>query len=65
MTAQGNLIIRRLGREDGWEHDEKSSYNVEALRQEYRRRLYSEKELELLKDSGPHENKAQDRDYTS
>jgi hypothetical protein len=50
VTAQGDLIIRRRGRNEGWEHEEKSSYGVEALRQEYRQRLYTEKGLELLKE---------------
>ena len=49
MGTQTRLIMRRVGRIEGWEHEEKSSYNVETLKKEYRQRLYSEKGLELLK----------------
>jgi hypothetical protein len=58
MTAEGNLIIRRRGRTEGWEHEEKGSYDIETLREEYRRRLYSEKGYELLKQRQTAEPKA-------
>jgi len=62
VTAQGNLIIRRRGRNEGWEHEEKGSYGVEALRQEYRQRLYTEKGLELLKEKHVDKEKARNHE---
>jgi hypothetical protein len=61
VTAQGNLIIRRKGRNEGWEHEEKSSYEVEALREEYRQRLYTEKGLGLLKENQAVEEKGNEQ----
>ena len=61
MTAQGDLIIRWRGRNEGWEHEEKSSYGVEALRQEYRQRLYTERGLELLRDRQVNEEEVGDQ----
>ncbi len=60
MTAQAELIIRRRGRTEGWEHEEKGSYNVETLREEYRQRLYSQKGLELLRQKQATEEKTKD-----
>jgi hypothetical protein len=34
---------------DKWETDERGSYDVDTLRQEYRERLYSEKAVAMLK----------------
>ena len=62
MTAQGDLIIRLRGRNEGWEHEEKGSYGVEALRQEYRQRLYTEKGLELLREKQAEDEKARNRE---
>ena len=49
MSQDAAFIYARTSHKDGWESEEKASYNVESLRDEYRRVLYSEKGLELLK----------------
>ena len=49
MNPAAAFIYARTSYNDGWESDEKTSYNVESLRTEYRRVLYSEKGLEFLK----------------
>ena len=48
MTKDPAIIYAKLQSPDGWEREEKSSYDAEKLTEEYRERLYSEKAKRLF-----------------
>ena len=49
MSGEAAFLYARTSYENGWELEDKVSYNARALREEYRRMLYSDRGLEVLK----------------
>jgi hypothetical protein len=43
------LILKRAGRAERWEHQERGDYNLDRFDQEFRERLYSERGREILR----------------
>lgn len=43
------LILKRPGRAERWEHQERGDYNMKRFDREFRDRLYSEKGREILR----------------
>jgi hypothetical protein len=48
VAKEQAIIYAKLQPTDGWEHEEKMSYDAQKLTDEYRERLYSEKAKKLL-----------------
>ena len=48
MTKDPAIIYAKLQSPDGWEREEKQSYDAQKLADEYRDRLYSEKAKRLF-----------------
>lgn len=48
MAKDAAIIYAKLQNPDGWEREEKSSYDAQKLTEEYRERLYSEKAKKLF-----------------
>ena len=49
MSSDARLILKRAGRAERWEHQERGDYNMERFDREFRDRLYSEKGKEILR----------------
>jgi hypothetical protein len=48
MSSDARLILKRVGREERWEHQERGDYNLDRFDRELSERLYSEKGREIL-----------------
>ena len=51
MAKERDPILDIAPQPQGWEYEEKASYDLESLRTEHRDALYSEKGRKLLEDS--------------
>jgi hypothetical protein len=49
MSSDARLILKRAGRAQRWEHEERGDYNMERFDREFSDRLYSEKGREILR----------------
>jgi hypothetical protein len=49
MSSDARLILKRAGRAERWEHQERGDYNMERFDREFSDRLYSEKGREILR----------------
>jgi hypothetical protein len=61
--VSGNLKSIRCasGKADVWEKQQKTSYDVEELRKEYRERLFSDEGLKLVEHQGARGNGVQEQ----
>ena len=48
MLKDPAMIYAKLQRPNGWEQEEKNSYNAQKLADDYREQLYSEKAKRML-----------------
>ena len=48
MASEPATIYLKLQQRDGWELEEKTTYNAQKLADEYREQLYSEKAKKLF-----------------
>lgn len=53
MATNTKSASQKSGNAEQWENQRKSCYDVEALREEYCERLYSDEGLKLLKPDEP------------
>ena len=49
MASDAKLMLRHKGRQDAWGFEERASYDLEEIRAEFRKRLYSNEGLRILK----------------
>jgi hypothetical protein len=49
MSSDAQLILKRPGRAERWEHQERGDYNMERFDREFSDRLYSERGREILR----------------
>lgn len=49
MSSDARLILKRAGRAERWEHQERGDYNMDRFDREFSDRLYSEKGREILR----------------
>ena len=49
MPSDVKLILKRVGRVERWEHQERGDYNLDRCDQEFRERLYSDRGREILR----------------
>ena len=49
MSSDAGLILKRAGRAERWEHQERGDYNMERFDREFSDRLYSERGREILR----------------
>ena len=49
MSTDAKLILKRAGRAERWEHQERGDYNMDRFDREFSDRLYSERGREILK----------------
>ena len=48
MDKNTELILAQSGRPANWEDEEKATYDLDLLREEFRNRLYSERGARLI-----------------
>lgn len=63
MSSDARLILKRTGRVERWEHQERGDYNMDRFDREFSARLYSEKGREILRaqEKGATEEKGRTR----
>jgi vacuolar-type H+-ATPase subunit E/Vma4 len=49
MVREGKETLRSLIRQDAWRIEERASYRLDEIREEFRRKLYSQAGRRLLK----------------
>jgi len=49
MVREGKETLRSLIRQDAWRIEERTSYRLDEIREEFRRKLYSQAGRRLLK----------------
>lgn len=49
MSSDAKLILKRAGRVERWEHQERGDYNLDRCDREFRERLYSDRGREILR----------------
>lgn len=49
MSTDAKLILKRSGRLERWETQERGDYNLDRFGEEFRNRLYSDRGRELLR----------------
>ena len=49
MSSDAKLILKRAGRVERWEHQDRGDYNLDRCDQEFRERLYSDRGREILR----------------
>jgi hypothetical protein len=59
MSSDAKLILKRPGRLERWEEQERGDYDLDRLGEEFRRRLYSNRGRELI---GSEQRRRGDRD---
>lgn len=62
MSNDAKLILKRPGRIERWEAQERGDYNLDRFGQEFRDRLYSDRGRELLKSQSSQSRHTEDRD---
>jgi len=50
MSSDAKLFLKRAGRTERWDYQERGDYNLDRFDQEFRDRLYSDRGREILRD---------------
>ena len=53
MSSDAKLILKRPGRVERWEMEERGDYNLDRFGEEFRKHLYSDRGRELIGSQAP------------